>query len=76
MNRIVRHNYPVETLPPDLREGLEGRRVTVVIEASETEVESGPKVSLADILARRRPPYLTKEQIDEFISRERDAWED
>ncbi|MET3613866.1 hypothetical protein ABID16_002195 [Rhizobium aquaticum] len=37
MNKIVREHYPVEKLPADLREGLEGSpTVRIILEAQES----------------------------------------
>ncbi|WP_296517384.1 hypothetical protein [Rhodopseudomonas sp.] len=73
MNRIVKENYPVSSLPEDLREGLEASVVTVTIE----EVEGAPKArpTLEEIFAMRRPPFRTKEEIDAEWRRQRDEWE-
>ena len=74
MNKIVREHYPVADLPEDLRptENLE-TRVTVTI-----EVEQRPDrvMTLDEIFAARRPPYRTKEDIDQEMRRQRDEWDD
>ena len=75
MNKIVREHYPASNLPPDLREGIDpARQVTVTI----VQEESSPEhvLTLEEILALRRPPYRTAEEIDSAIRRDRDAWEE
>ena len=74
MNKIVRENYPVAKLPEDLRptEDLDAR-VTITIEE---EQRPDKVMSLEEIFAARRPPYRTKEDIDQEIRRQRDEWDD
>ena len=46
MNRIVREHYPIDRLPPDLREGLDpAAHVRISI-----EVEKPPRRKLGEIL--------------------------
>ncbi len=72
MNRIVKENYPVSKLPEDLREGLGSSVVTVTIDE-----RAVPKTrpTIAEIFARRRPPFKSKEEIDADWRRQRDEWE-
>lgn len=74
MNRIVRENYPVSKLPEDLRKGLDAPVVNVTVE----EAEQPPRevMTLEEIFALRRPPFRTKEEIDEELRRQRDEWDD
>jgi hypothetical protein len=66
MNRIVRQNYPASRLPEELREGLSpGDKVTVTVELA--DASSRPPMTLEEILAARRPPYRTAEEIDADI---------
>jgi hypothetical protein len=72
MNRIVREHYPVANLPEDLRPtGNLDARVTITIEE---EHRPDKVMSLEEIFAARRPPYRTKEDIDQEIRRQRDEW--
>ncbi len=66
MNKIVRTQYPVAKLPSDLRQGLDpADHVRVTVEA---EAKPNRRVlSLEEILAARRPPFLTAEEIDAAI---------
>ena len=74
MNRIVRQHFPAEKLPPELREGLEeSAQVTVPVETETGPAERRP--TLDEIFARRRPPFLTKEEIDRRIRELRDEWD-
>jgi hypothetical protein len=73
MNRIVKHNYPVEKLPEDLRSGLVGRHVTVTVD--EQASEPAERVALTDILDRRRPPFLGADDVDARVDRARDSWD-
>jgi hypothetical protein len=66
MNKVVRENYPASKLPSELREGIDpASTVTVTVVAEER-----PKhrvMTLEEILALRRPPYRTAEEIDEDL---------
>ena len=63
MNKIVRAHYPAAKLPSDLREGLDpASMVRVIIETE--EISQHPVMSLEEILAARRPPFRTAEEID------------
>lgn len=67
MNKIVKEHYPAAKLPVELREGLDPTgHVTVTV----IEEERPPEhvMSLEEIMASRRPPYLTVREIDEIIS--------
>ena len=66
MNRIVRVNYPVAELPEDLREGLAVHgvaRVTVEVETDTTR----RRPSLEDLMKLRRPPWITRKEIQAQI---------
>ncbi|ALK10545.1 hypothetical protein [Blastochloris viridis] len=79
MNRIVRENYPVSKLPEELRPTTDlNAVVTVTIEEDTTGGEQRPDqlMTLEEIFALRRPPYLTKEEIDDDVRRDRDMWDD
>ena len=73
MNRIVKENYPVSKLPDDLRKGLESSVVTVTID----EREGSPKIrpTIAEIFARRQPPFKSKQEIDTEWRRQREELE-
>jgi hypothetical protein len=77
MNKIVKRHLPVSELPADWRTELPADvRVRVEIEVESGEHDSAAGVpSLDEILARRRPPYRSKNEIDEDLRRERDEWE-
>ena len=75
MNKIVKEHYPASKLPVDLREGIDpAGRVTVTV----VEEERPPEhvMTLEEIFAARRPPYLSAKEIDEEISRQRDEWDE
>ena len=75
MNKIVKEHYPASKLPVELREGIDpSGHVTVTV----VEEEKPPKhvMTLEEIFAARRPPYLTASQIDEIIRRSRGEWDD
>jgi hypothetical protein len=75
MNKIVKEHYPASKLPVELREGIDpSGHVTVTV----VEEEKPPErvMTLDEIFAARRPPYLTASQIDEMIRRSRDEWDD
>ena len=73
MNRIVKENYPVSKLPEDLRKGLGSSVVTVTIDERDGSQKTRP--TNAEIFARRRPPFKSKEEIDAEWRRQRDEWE-
>ncbi len=65
MNKIVREHYPVENLPADLREGLEGTdSVRIVLETQNDEIgESGFSV-LKSVLPPPRKPMSLEESLE------------
>jgi len=71
MNKIVREHYPVEKLPEDLREGIEGPyvRVTVIPEEKATRKKL---LTYADIRARVEPTGITVEEAVRQIRELRD----
>ncbi|MGZ8401551.1 MAG: hypothetical protein ACXWVI_09665 [Methyloceanibacter sp.] len=75
MNKIVKEHYPASKLPVELRRGIDpSGQVTVTVVEEETPPEH--IMTLEEIFASRRPPYLTASEIDEMISRLRDEWDD
>ena len=75
MNKIVKEHFPASKLPVELREGIDpAGHVTVTV----VEEERPPEhvMTLEEIFAVRRPPYLTASQIDGIIRRSRDEWDD
>jgi len=66
MNKIVKEHFPAPKLPVELREGIDpAGHVTVTV----VEEERPPEhvMTLEEIFAVRRPPYLTAEEIDKMI---------
>ncbi len=89
MNKIVREHYPVEKLPEDLREGIEGPyvRVTVVTEQDPATATSmneridailrNPKpMTIAEARAHIGKRGTTTEEAVARIRALRDEWED
>jgi hypothetical protein len=75
MNKIIRQHYPAEKLPPELREGLDpAAQVTITIEAEEDGAKRRP--TLDEIFARRKPPFLSVDEIDAQIRKLRDEFDD
>jgi hypothetical protein len=77
MNKIVKRHLPVSELPAAWRTELPADvhvRVEIEVEGKEHEGAAGLP-SLEEILARRRPPYRSKQEIDEDLRKERDEWE-
>ena len=70
MNRIVRDHYPASKLPDDLREGIDpGAEVVVTVE----EIERPDfALTIDQIIARRRPPFRTADEIVAAIREGRD----
>ncbi|MDQ2083767.1 hypothetical protein RA307_26580 [Xanthobacteraceae bacterium Astr-EGSB] len=79
MNEIVREHYPVSKLPEELRPGGDpDEHVTVIIKREPAGGAKPPVqvMTLEEIFAARRPPFLTKEEIDADLRRQRDEWDD
>jgi hypothetical protein len=75
MNKIVRRHYPAANLPEDLRRDLGSvADVTITIEI-ESDDASEHAMSLEEMFALRRPPFRTKEEIDEYLRRDREEWD-
>ncbi|MEX1060154.1 MAG: hypothetical protein WED13_03960 [Methyloceanibacter sp.] len=75
MNKIVKEHYPASKLPVELREGIDpSGHVTVTV----VEEEKPPEhvMTLEEIIAARRPPYLTAEEIDKMIDESREDRDD
>lgn len=73
MNKIV-ENYPVEKLPPDLREGLgQGEKVRVIIEEIPSLDTSEERLQELLDLARRASPI--GDDPVERIRKLRDEWD-
>jgi hypothetical protein len=74
MNKIIRENYPASKLPEDLREGIDpSTTVTVTVVA---DVPTYKPMTLEEIVASRRPPYRSAEEIVQSIRQLRDEWDD
>lgn len=79
MNKIVRDNYPASKLPEDLRPTADpDARVRIIVEDESESVLKRPEhvMTFEEIFALRQPPFRSKEEIDEDIRRDRDAWDD
>ena len=75
MNRIVKEHYPASKLPVELREGIDpSGHVTVTVVVEEKPPEN--VMTLEEIIAARRPPYLTAQEIDEAIGELREDRDD
>lgn len=75
MNKIVKEHYPASRLPVELREGIDpAGHVTVTV----IEEEQPPEriMTLEEIIAARRPPYLTAGEVDEMIDELREERDD
>lgn len=83
MNRIVREHYPVADLPEDLRGGLPRDAVVRVTVENEGGDLTGDELlrrparvrGIKELLAMRRPPYKSTEQIVADIREMRDEWD-
>jgi hypothetical protein len=75
MNRIVREHYPASRLPDDLREGIDPSQDVTVTVVVEPVTRGEDAVTLDEVRALRRPPFLTKEDIDSHIRQLRDEWD-
>jgi hypothetical protein len=75
MNKIIREHYPAAKLPSDLREGIDPNSTVTVTVVGEL-APPDRVMTLEEIFALRRPPYRSKEEIDDDIRRERDQWDE
>jgi len=75
MNKIVREHYPVDRLPEDLREGIEGPYVSVVIETEKSAPR--PQLTWQELRAKlkERQVSVTTEEAVARIRALRDEWE-
>jgi hypothetical protein len=75
MNKIVREQYPVGSLPADLREGLDPKsNVRVVIEQSEPV--AGQRKKLRDLMESARAAQPLDNDPVGRIRKLRDEWDD
>lgn len=72
MNKIVREHYPVDRLPEDLREGIEGPYVRVTIVREEASSTSKKPLTYEDIRARVKSRGTTTEEAVKRIRELRD----
>lgn len=75
MNRIVREHYPVEKLPEDLREGIEGTHVSVTVEIEEPAPLPQPTWQEIRAKLKKRELAVTTEEAVARIRALRDEWE-
>ncbi|MDQ0513074.1 hypothetical protein [Ancylobacter amanitiformis] len=75
MNKIVREHYPIEKLPEDLREGMEGPYVQVIV-TTEPPASKHKPLTYAEIRARVKPRGTTTEEAVARIRELRDEWGD
>jgi hypothetical protein len=76
MNKIVRENYPASKLPEDLRQGVDPESTVTVTVTVEGLKRPEHVMSLEEIFAARRPPYLSAEEIVAGVRKLRDEWDD
>jgi hypothetical protein len=75
MNKIVRQHYPAALLPKELQGDVDPKSaVTITIEVEPQE--PGGTMTLEQILAARRPPFRSADEIDEDIRRSRAEWDE
>jgi hypothetical protein len=75
MNKIVREQYPVRSLPADLREGLDPKsNVRIVIEQSEPV--AGQQKKLRDLMESARAAHPLDNDPVGRIRKLRDEWDD
>ena len=74
MNKVVREHYPASRLPEDLRGRIDADRTVTVTVVEEEPVE--PAMTLEELFALRRPPFLSAAEIDDHIRQLRDEWDD
>ncbi len=66
MNTLVRHHFPIERLPAELRDGLpDGAQATIVVTVEEQV--PGRAMTLEEILALSPRYAMTAAEIDQHI---------
>jgi hypothetical protein len=73
MNRIVLHHFPASKLPDEMRGRVDASATVTVTVEEEVSIKERP--TIAEIFARRRPPFRSKEEIDAEWRRHRDETE-
>ncbi len=75
MEKHVVEHYPVENLPPELREGLEaGSRVKVTVEVEAKPGAREPR-PLSQLMGSAKGLFASPEEVDDFIRQLRDEWD-
>ena len=74
MNKVVRERYPAAKLPDELR-GRIGAEKPVTVTVVEEEPPPAA-MTLEELFALRRPPYLSAAEIDDHVRRLRDEWDE
>ena len=74
MNRVVRHHYPVEQLPEELRAGMASTKVTVVVTEERPDGAHG-RYSYEQLLAIRDKLPIADDDPAERIRALRDEWD-
>jgi hypothetical protein len=73
MNKVVRREHvPASEIPENLRGEIPA---TATVTVTVVEEQSPRSAKLESLLARRKPPFLSAEEISERIRSERDGWD-
>jgi hypothetical protein len=73
--KIVTEHYPIETLPAELREGIEGGQVVRVTVETEVPVFLPAGRTLRSFLGIAPGRYSDPDEIVDEVRRLRDEWE-
>jgi hypothetical protein len=73
MNKTVREHFPASKLPDELRGDVDPSATVTVTVEEEKPAKARP--TIAEIFARRQPPFRSKEEIDAEWRRRRDESE-
>ena len=76
MNKIVKEHYPASKLPVELREGIDPSGHVTVTVVEEDQRKPDQVMTLEEIIAARRPPYLSAKEIDKAIGELREDRDD
>lgn len=75
MNKVVRHHYPIERLPEDLRAGLSSGTVTIVVTEEAQTKSQGHRLSLDEFKALRDGLPVSDEDPVKRVRALRDEWD-
>lgn len=70
---VVQPGGRIEVTAPELKAGTQAE--VIVLEQGPARADEGPLVPLASLVGSCKGMFATPEEADEFLQRERDAWD-